>query len=197
MRLAATAGFICSAAAAWAAGPSCERHIAEAAKRYDIPLAVFYAVGLEETGGRDGLHPFSMNVDGRAVASDSLPGALASYQSATAGGAKLIDVGCMQINVHYHGDKFRSIAEMFDPAHNVDYAARFLRELKAREGTWTLAVARYNAGPDNDPAQKRYVCGVIRKMVASGFGAWTANASTFCGQATVAAGSQAATSLHQ
>ncbi len=70
---------------------------------------------------------------------------------------------------------------MFDPGRNVDYAARFLRDLKGREGSWTLAVARYNAGPGNNPAQKRYVCGVIGKMVASGFGAWTPNATAFCG----------------
>ena len=171
-----TAGFICSLSAAAAeapAGPSCERHIAEAAKRYDIPLAVFYAVGLQETGGRDGLQPYSLNIDGRSIQNGTLAVALDTVRAAQARGAKLIDIGCMQINVRYHGQRFASITEMFDPARNVDYAARFLRELKAREGTWTLAVARYNAGPGNNPAQKRYVCGVIRKMVGSGFGAWS------------------------
>jgi soluble lytic murein transglycosylase-like protein len=43
-----------------------------------------------------------------------------------------------------------------------------------------MAVARYHAGPDNDPAQKRYVCRVITNMVATGFGKWTTNARTFC-----------------
>ena len=71
---------------------------------------------------------------------------------------------------------------MFDPAHNVDYAARFLNELKTREGTWTLAVARYNAGPNNNPAQKKYVCDVIGRMVKSGFGSWTDKARSFCGE---------------
>ncbi len=55
----------------------------------------------------------------------------------------------MQINHHYHGDKFADVEAMFDPAQNVDYAARFLKELRAREGSWTMAVARYNAGPNN------------------------------------------------
>ncbi len=90
----------------------------------------------------------------------------------------------MQINFRYHGAKFGSVAAMFDPARNVDYAAQFLRDLKTREGTWTLAVARYNAGPNNNPAQRKYVCGVIRNMVASGFGSWTPNAVAFCGSAT-------------
>jgi soluble lytic murein transglycosylase-like protein len=69
---------------------------------------------------------------------------------------------------------------MFDPARNVRYAANFLKELRQREGSWTLAVARYNAGPNNEPAQKKYVCAVIRNMVASGMGRWTPNARAFC-----------------
>ena len=159
---------------------SCEREIAGAAHRYDIPLAVFYAVGLNETGVRGRLQPFAMNVDGRAVVLASLAEALEKFRRAKAGGARMIDVGCMQINHHYHGARFRSLEAMFDPAQNVDYAARFLRELKQREHSWTMAVARYNAGPNNDPAQKTYVCGVLRRMVASGFGAWTESAKKFC-----------------
>ena len=69
---------------------------------------------------------------------------------------------------------------MFDPAQNVAYAARFLKELRQREGSWTLAAARYNAGPNNNPAQKQYVCTVITNMVASGFGSWTPAAKSFC-----------------
>jgi soluble lytic murein transglycosylase-like protein len=71
---------------------------------------------------------------------------------------------------------------MFDPARNVDYAARFLKELCAREGSWTMAVARYNAGPNNTIAQRRYICSVIGSLVASGFGSWTSNARTYCSE---------------
>ena len=154
----------------------------EAARRYDIPLAVFYAVGLQETGGPNGLQPYSLNIDGRSFVGSSLADGLTAFEGARRNGAKLIDVGCMQINFRWHGDHFASVQEMFDPARNVDYAAKFLRDLRAREGTWTLAVARYNAGPNNNPAQKLYVCGVIGKMVRSGFGAWTDNARHFCGR---------------
>jgi soluble lytic murein transglycosylase-like protein len=169
---------------------TCEREIARAAARYAIPLAVFYAVGLNETGWKGRLQPYSMNIDGRAVASASLNEALARFARAKATGARMIDVGCMQINHHYHAAHFASLEDMFDPAQNIDYAARFLRELKDRERTWTMAVARYNAGPDNDPAQKRYVCGVMSKMVSSGFGAWTESARKFCFSQPVANASQ-------
>ena len=69
---------------------------------------------------------------------------------------------------------------MFDPHANVDYAARFLKVLHRREGSWTMAVARYHAGPNNNPAQKQYVCAVIVNMVATGFGEWTAQSRDFC-----------------
>ncbi len=106
--------------------------------------------------------------------------AVEAFERARAGGATLIDLGCMQINHRYHGGRFRSPADMLDPARNVDYAARFLRELKATHATWSMAVARYHAGPDNDPAQKRYICKVVANLVATGFGAWTAAAREFC-----------------
>ncbi len=75
---------------------------------------------------------------------------------------------------------------MFDPVRNVDYAAKFLKELRNREGNWTMAVARYNAGPANVIGQKRYVCSVIGSLVASGFGAWTSAARGFCAERTAA-----------
>jgi soluble lytic murein transglycosylase-like protein len=86
----------------------------------------------------------------------------------------------MQINQHWHGADFASLSDMFDPERNVEYAARFLKTLRAEEGSWTLAVARYNAGPNNPAAERAYVCAVIRNMIASGFGRWTANATALC-----------------
>ncbi len=47
----------------------------------------------------------------------------------------------MQINRHYHGDRFGSLDAMFDPRQNVDYAARFLADLKRRHVSWSMAVA--------------------------------------------------------
>jgi soluble lytic murein transglycosylase-like protein len=170
------------------AGPAqsdvCEREMSQAAKRYDVPLAVLYAVGLTETGRRGSLQPFALNLQGPAFFATNLDEAMRRFDEARKSGAKLIDVGCMQINHHFHASHFRSLEAMFDPHENVDFAAHFLKELRTREGSWTLAAARYHAGPANDPAQKRYVCQVISNMVASGFGAWTANARAFCDSST-------------
>ncbi len=163
-----------------AAEDICERHMAHYAKQHGVPLGILYAVGLTETGRRGSLHPYALNIEGKSRFPATLDEAMTEFRKARRGGARLIDVGCMQINVHYHGKRFNGLKDMFEPQRNVAYAARFLRQLRQREGSWTMAVARYHAGPHNNPAQKRYVCAVIRNMVASGFAMWTANARRFC-----------------
>lgn len=158
----------------------CEAEMMGAAEKYDIPLGVLYAVGMTETGRKGSLHPFALNIEGKSVFAGSADEALKVFARARKRGAKLIDLGCMQINHHYHGREFESPRDMLTPALNVTYAAKFLKQLRKREGSWTMAVARYHAGPNNNPAQKRYICAVIRNLVASGFGAWTPEAKRFC-----------------
>src|ERR1700691_1465051 len=160
------------AIAAFSAAPAraeeslaCEREMTRAAALSGVPLNVLYSVGLTETGRKGELSPYDMNVDGKDVHSATLAEAMASFARAKAQGAKLIDIGCMQINHHWHGGDFASLSEMFDPVRNVEYAAKFLKTLRAEEGSWTLAVARYNAGPDNPAAERTYVCAVIRNMI--------------------------------
>lgn len=159
---------------------ACETEILRAADRYGIPAGILYAVGLTETGKKGSLQPNALNIEGKAVFPKSRSEALATFATAQREGKKLIDLGCMQVNHHYHAEHFRSVSDMLDPHKNVDYAARFLASLHARHTTWSMAVARYHAGPDNDPAQKIYVCRVIANMVAVGFGKWTSNARAFC-----------------
>jgi soluble lytic murein transglycosylase-like protein len=172
--------FTSSAAFASALDNACEREMLHAAQKHGVPLGVLYAVGMTESGRAGGLRPSALNIEGNAVYDLSRDEALRRIVQARQQGAKLIDVGCMQINAHYHGSHFNSVADMLDPAQNVDYAARFLRQLRAREGNWTMAVARYNAGPDNNPAQKKYICRVIANLVATGFGQWTKEARGYC-----------------
>ncbi|MDP1702517.1 MAG: transglycosylase SLT domain-containing protein [Aestuariivirga sp.] len=158
----------------------CEREMISASTRHKVPLGVLYAVGLTETGRKGSLHPYALNIEGKTVFTNSERAAMKSFKVARLTGKKLIDLGCMQVNHHYHGDKFSSVEDMLDPQKNVEYAAKFLSELRVQEGSWTMAVARYHAGPNNNAAQKRYVCLVIKNLVASDFGAWTPEARKFC-----------------
>lgn len=174
------AGFICSGLTALAANGPCEQEMARAARVENVPLSVLYSVALTETGQRDGLQPYAMNIDGKAVVARNLPEAVVLFRQASARGAKFIDIGCMQIDHRFHAAHFDSLEAMFDARRNVAYAAHFLKELRSREVSWTLAVARYNAGPNNVVAQKKYVCAVIGNMVKSGLGGWTDQARRFC-----------------
>lgn len=145
-----------------------------------MPAGILYSVGLAETGRKGSLQPYALNIEGKAVFAGSEAEALSTFTAARAAGKQLIDLGCMQINYLYHHTAFPSVSAMLDPHLNVDYAARFLAELHAEHQTWTMAVARYHAGPDNDPAQKEYVCRVIANLVATGYGNWTPGARAFC-----------------
>ncbi len=187
--IAVLAGFISNGTLPAEAGTqpdsrSCEREMKRASAKYGVPLGMLYAVGLTETGRRGSLQPYAMNIEGKAHFAASVSEAKRVFEEARRSGARLIDLGCMQINHHYHSDKFPSLDSMLSPRENVEYAARFLKELKERHASWTMAVARYHAGPNNDPAQKRYVCRVIANMVATGFGEWTPAARSFCSSET-------------
>jgi soluble lytic murein transglycosylase-like protein len=160
----------------------CEREMIRAGRIYSVPVAVLYAVARTESGQKGALRVYAMNIDGQPIFSETLPEAIERFANARRRGARFIDVGCMQINHRFHGKNFYSLEEMFDPQHNVNYAAKLLSELKAREGNWTSAVARYHAGPGNQRAQKSYVCNVIGNMIAGGFGGWTPESAAYCGR---------------
>ncbi|MGE0500369.1 MAG: transglycosylase SLT domain-containing protein [Rhizobiaceae bacterium] len=177
--LVAVSSFSLAGAASAAANP-CEPEILRAADLYGVPAGILYAVGLTETGRKGTLQPNALNIEGKTHFPKSRTEAVNLVEAARAQGKTLIDLGCMQINHRYHAGHFAGIEEMLDPRSNVDYAARFLVELHRRHTSWSMAVARYHAGPDNDPAQKRYICRVIANMVATGFGRWTPEAAKFC-----------------
>lgn len=67
-------------------------------------------------------------------------------------------IGLMQIMPKFHpdldpGELALDRAAALDPKRAIPYAAKYLRQLYDRFGTWTLAVAAYNAGPT---AVKKY-----------------------------------------
>lgn len=167
-----------------AAGPAdakiCERFLPDIAKSEDVPLGVLYAVGLTETGVKGSLHPYALNVEGKTIITYSQADALKEFLKAKSQGKKLIDLGCMQVNYYYHGSNFNSPTEMMEPEKNIVYAARFLKSLRVSEGSWAAAVARYHASPRKPAEQRRYICSVIRNLIASDFGGWTPASRAYC-----------------
>ncbi|OUS29954.1 hypothetical protein A9Q99_07805 [Gammaproteobacteria bacterium 45_16_T64] len=55
------------------------------------------------------------------------------------------DIGYMQINWLFHGRHFDSLTHLYEPATNIDYAARYLKKLIRRHGSMAKAVAFYHS----------------------------------------------------
>jgi soluble lytic murein transglycosylase-like protein len=158
----------------------CEIHLSAASAAEDVPLGLLYAVALTETGSNGVLNPYALNIEGRSFLAQSQSEAFEAFEVARAANKSLIDLGCMQINYHYHRKSFPTVGDMLDPKKNVHYAARILKALKQKHGSWTEAVARYHASPKNKVAQHRYVCKVLTNMVATNFGSWTPESMSYC-----------------
>ena len=76
-----------------------------------------------------------------------------------AAGRRSFDVGCFQINYHWHGHNFPSLEAMFDPDTGADYAARFLQSLYAERGNWSAAAGAYHS---QTPVARQRLPGALR-----------------------------------
>ena len=117
----------------------------------DIPSGLLQALALAESGRRDpaqGRHqawPWAVRAGGDGFYLPSKAAALAKVEALQSAGRSNIDVGCMQINLGYHGSAFASLEDAFEPTHNVAYGARFLKQLQRETGSWAKATGRYHS----------------------------------------------------
>jgi hypothetical protein len=127
----------------------CDRAARKAAKNSGVPVNVLLAITRTETGRADDGQlapwPWTVNMEGVGKWFDNRQDALRYVQQHFQRGARSFDLGCFQINYKWHGDKFRSINEMFDPNENAAYAARFLKDLFDESGDWTEAAGAYHS----------------------------------------------------
>jgi hypothetical protein len=135
----------------WLAGPAqasgalCDRAAEGAAFAIGVPLDLMRAITRVETG-RDGTPwPWTLNLDGESRWFVTAPDAIDAARAAIAQGAAQIDVGCFQLNLHWHGPHFTDLEEMIDPTRNARYAAQFLSELHAELGDWRAAAAAFHS----------------------------------------------------
>lgn len=128
----------------------CIREILLAQMRHNIPDNLLLGIGLQESGlYRNGdltVWPFAANAEGRGKYFETEAEAVAWVTQQQRAGITSIDVGCMQINMHWHPDAFDSVNEGFDPARNVEYAAAYLSRLYRSKGNWRDAAAAYHSG---------------------------------------------------
>ncbi|MCB9949206.1 MAG: lytic transglycosylase domain-containing protein [Rhodospirillaceae bacterium] len=159
--LAAAALAACFAAAPGAASVGCGEALTQAAARHGVPPSIMLAIGQVESG----LNPLAVNSEGTPHFPADQAAAVALVEAELANGRRLIDIGCGQIDLHWHPDAFASLEAGFDAATNADYAARLMATLYRTYGDWTNAVARYHSG---DPAaQQRYLAMVSQRLVGT------------------------------
>ena len=143
-----------AAASVWAAQQSelCAVALRQAEQRYHLPPALLASIARAESGRPITSltdvrpWPWTIDADGTGLFLDSKAAAIA-WMRATGARHSFVDVGCMQVDLHYHPDAFTSMEDAFDPAANADYAARLLVDLYRGEagGSWDIAVGLYHS----------------------------------------------------
>lgn len=135
------------------ASPSqlCDQAARYAANEIGVPLSILRALTLAETGRRPsrneifGPWPWSVHAGGQGYWFADETSAIRFVNQKIDDGLSNIDVGCFQLNVHWHAKGFRDIAAMMSPKENALYAARFVNSLYEETGDWRRAVGHYHS----------------------------------------------------
>ncbi|WP_169544618.1 lysozyme family protein [Sneathiella aquimaris] len=120
-------------------------------KSLRLPKRLLNAISLAETGRwhkekREIIAwPWTVYSEGRGRYLPSKAAAIAEVKKLKKKGVKNIDVGCMQVNLHWHPNAFTSLEEAFDPTVNASYAGALLKKLQRKNRSWNIAVAHYHS----------------------------------------------------
>ncbi len=132
-------------------GLACRGAISTAEREAGIPAGLLQAIGRVESGRRDPVTgrfapwPWTINAEGRGMYFPTREAAIAEVRQLQARGVRIIDVGCMQVNLHHHPNAFPSLEQAFDPLTNARYAARFLTELNSTRNDWARSAGHYHS----------------------------------------------------
>jgi Transglycosylase SLT domain len=130
----------------------CMAALADAEQRYHLPPALLLSIAKVESGrpitAMTDIRPWpwTIDADGTGLFLDSKAAAIA-WMRQQEPRHRFVDVGCMQVDLHYHPHAFASLEEAFDPAASANYAARLLLGLYHGEagGSWDVAVGLYHS----------------------------------------------------
>lgn len=130
---------------------TCKKSVAEMEKKYRIPKKLLNAISQAETGrwhkeSREIIAwPWTVYSEGRGRYLPTKQAAIREVEKLKAKGVRNIDVGCMQVNLHYHPKAFKNLEQAFDPDINAEYAASLLKKLKSENRSWNMSVAHYHS----------------------------------------------------
>ena len=142
----------------------CKPAIQAAEREHKLPGGLLHAISKVESGRPDAsgrgvtAWPWTINAEGQGRFFDTKEEAIAAVEGLRTRGVKLIDVGCMQVNLHHHPDAFPSLEVAFDPVANARYAGLFLKRLYGQTRSWEQAAANYHsATPELGEAYRQQV----------------------------------------
>ncbi len=131
----------------------CDQAARNAAQETGVPADILLALTRAETGraGETGLEPWpwAVNQAGQGYWFDSKAEAEQFVEAQLDLGYTNLDIGCFQLNLHWHAENFAALPDMFDPAENAGYAARFLLQKYQETGDWVQAAGAYHSGTDS------------------------------------------------
>ncbi|MDN5789118.1 transglycosylase SLT domain-containing protein, partial [Pseudorhodobacter sp.] len=129
----------------------CDRAAIFAADQTGVPVAILQAITLAETGrgeaagSKPAAWPWTVQAQGQGHWFPDSAMALAFAEDLLRHGIRNFDLGCFQVNFHWHSAGFTSVSAMLTPELNAVYAAEFLQTLMRETGDWRQAVGHYHS----------------------------------------------------
>jgi hypothetical protein len=130
---------------------ACIKHFDQFEKKYNLPYKLLYAISMVESGKFNAFYkqvipwPWAVNQAGKSYYPNSKKEAMELVSNLIIEGKTNIDVGCMQINLGYHGYNFEHLDYIFEPKNNIDYAAKLLVNNFNKYKNWPDAIASYHS----------------------------------------------------
>ena len=127
----------------------CDQAALIAAQTSDTPFEVLQAISRVETGrsvaGETTPWPWAVNYAGKGYWFETESQAYDFANTLLSQGEDNFDIGCFQVNQHWHGNKFPSLKAALSPKGNAAVAAEYLKTLFDQSGDWGGAVAAYHS----------------------------------------------------
>ncbi len=129
----------------------CQIAINEVEQTHNIKKNLLTTISSVESGryiksiGKRLSWPWTIHASGKGYYYQTKQEAITAVKKLQKEGITNIDVGCMQINLKYHGKAFNSLEEAFDPKKNVAYSAKFLQSLNKKNNNWQKTAMQYHS----------------------------------------------------
>jgi hypothetical protein len=128
------------------------------AEQHQLDPYILYAVALVESAKANPLNhvtpwPWAINKSGKSIIPASQQEARAILKKTLAEGGRNIDVGLMQINLHWHGHRVGKPEQLLNPVTNLQIGALVLAEaIQSVPHDLVLGIGRYHSWQNTEAA---------------------------------------------